>query len=145
MEKFVQRTQKPAFWLFWALLGVVTVLSLIANPQEVPGGSFLTEWLAKLIFGDAMQADKINHFLAYGLLASMGRWGNVRLLQRVWLIIPLLLLWSGGLELLQGLTQSRQPDWFDMIANSAGVFLGYGAIFTLLAILSALGKGRLHT
>ena len=128
--------------LFWVLLLLVSVLSLIPNPDDLPGGSLWAEFLAKIFFGSADHADKITHFIAYGVLAGGAGLGGLRLFSRRWLIIPGLILWSGALELLQGLTQSRDPDWLDMVANSAGVLAGFIASLGLLVLITGYMERR---
>ncbi len=123
--------------LFWALLLLVSVLSLIPNPDDLPGGSLWAEFLAEIFFGSADHADKITHFIAYGVLAGGAGLGGMRVFSRRWLIVPGLILWSGLLELLQGLTQNRSPDWLDMLANSAGALTGFVASLGLLVLIVA--------
>lgn len=123
--------------LFWALLLLVSVLSLIPNPDDLPGGSLWAEFLAEIFFGSADHADKITHFIAYGVLAGGAGLGGMRVFSRRWLIVPGLILWSGLLELLQGLTQNRSPDWLDMLANSAGALAGFVASLGLLVLIVA--------
>ena len=53
--------------LFMFALLLVTILSLIPNPDDVPGGMDFTRWLASLLFGDATHSDKVAHFIAYGI------------------------------------------------------------------------------
>ena len=129
MRVFYQR-------LFFVLLLVVTILSLIPNPESVPGGSWFAEFLAKLFLGDAHHADKINHFIAYGGLAGCAALAGFRLFGKQTLLLVALILYSGGIELAQGLTSQRHPDWLDMIANSSGVVCGYIAALLLVSLVA---------
>lgn len=95
------------YWLAlgWLLVAAVCWLSL--TPNSVDTG--------------VDQGDKVGHVLAYlGLMASWGQLDSRR--NRLVLIFLLL---GAVLEMLQGLTPTRQPSILDMIANASGVLLGW--------------------
>lgn len=86
------------------LLAVITLLSLTPSSSlpAVPGN------------------DKIHHFIAYCVLMFL-----VALKRpRYQLLIGLFLIcWSGGIELLQPYV-NRHSDWYDVLANGAGIGCG---------------------
>ena len=99
---------KTGWWALGVLLVVVVwVLSLA---PRVPGIG-------------VQNGDKIGHFLAYGTQVLWFGW----LLSRRWLWAVLLLFVAQGalLEGLQGLTDYRQPDLWDIAANSIGASIGF--------------------
>ncbi|MDD4882575.1 MAG: VanZ family protein [Gallionellaceae bacterium] len=102
----------------WGLVLLVIVLSLIPAPQ-----------LPKVGFND-----KIEHMLAYfSLMAWFGQIYGARLKP----VLALLAL-GATLEVLQGLSGYREMSGLDMLANTAGVTLGW--LFSRLApgLLAAL-------
>jgi VanZ family protein len=107
---------KPAFCYFpiwvvigWALVGLVLYLSLTSNPPQV---------------GDFPFIDKFNHFFAYSVL--MGWFSQLYQStkhQVIWAVGFCLM--GVSLEILQGLGGHRYFEYTDMLANTAGVFLGW--------------------
>lgn len=70
--------------------------------------------------GAALLPDKLVHFATYFFL---GFW-FVSLAMRRWLLtLAGVILLGGALELLQGLTPQRMPEWLDFIANTSGAVL----------------------
>ena len=110
------------FWksLAWAMLLTVATLTLVRTPPGLP----LLSW------------DKAQHSIAYAALmwTFLQAWEGSHVLR--WAI--LLLLAGVVLEILQGLTGVRLMEYFDMLANSLGVLLGYAAWRT------PLGRGFLR-
>jgi len=99
-------------WRWWWLLGAGLValvwwLSLIPRPPHVA----------------IENGDKLGHFAAYAAQVAWFGW----LLTRRWLRWVALLFVIQGvlLEGLQGLTGYRQPDLYDIAANSIGAGMGY--------------------
>ncbi|MEM7703997.1 MAG: VanZ family protein [Pseudomonadota bacterium] len=93
----------------WALVGGIWSASLITAPQtglEIP------------------QEDKWGHLLAYGLLmvwfCSLYRTNRTRL----WYFVGFALM-GGILELIQGTLPHREASIADLIANVAGLTLGW--------------------
>ncbi len=128
--------------LFMFALLLVTTLSLIPNPDDVPGGMDFTRWLASLLFGDATHSDKVAHFIAYGILGGGIILGAVRLLGSFIVCAIGIITWSGVLEILQGIISSRSTDPLDMVANASGVGAGLVAGILLLWIGLRVKKKR---
>lgn len=109
---FVQR-----HWagLTLAILAVITVFSLwpMAELPAVPGG------------------DKLHHLVAYAVLML-----PVALRKPLhWRMIGLFfVIWSGAIELLQPYV-NRYGEWFDLLANTAGVLCGV----VVAAVLTRFG------
>lgn len=81
--------------------------------------------LVKLaIDSDIQGGDKLGHLLAYGGL--MLWWSQLYLsrIARLQLALAFIAL-GGAMELAQGLTPDRYPEWLDLAANAAGVLLGW--------------------
>ncbi len=108
----------PRFWLglWWLAIAVTITVCLIPPPPlDLPKNS-----------------DKVEHFLAYFLLAASA----VQIYRT-----RAALLWAGaglvglgiGIEFLQGaLTDNRMADPMDALANSVGVIAGMAIAFTPL-------------
>lgn len=92
----------------WLLVIVVVYLSLARIPQDI----------------DVPHGDKYAHVLAYGVMAFwfMQIYSGVR--ARVVVALGLALL-GVILEILQGHTGYRMFDYADMVANVAGVAVGW--------------------
>ncbi len=102
-------------WLFWLALAVVAVASLLPLVGAVT----------------LAVSDKLQHLLAYAGLAVLAASGYAGR-RPVWLIGAGLLVFSGAIELLQGLSGYRYAEWLDLLANAVGVALGLA--------LAALGR-----
>ena len=102
----------------WLLVGLVVYLSLTPHPPE------------PVTFNNA---DKFQHALAYGALALW--FGQIyrSVTSRVMLALALTVL-GVGLEYVQGWTGYRTYDVLDMVADGAGVSLGW------LLALTPLGR-----
>lgn len=106
----------PRVWLaLWAgtVLSVVVVCLMPPPPLALPEGS-----------------DKIEHFLAYFVLAGSA----VQLYRRgraLWVAGIGLVLMGVGIEIAQGaLTASRMADPMDAAANTLGVLAGLATVLT---------------
>jgi VanZ family protein len=108
-------------WAFFACLAVVMVLALAPPRTPMPS----TGW------------DKVNHALAFAVLAVLGRGSYAQHKVRVLLG---LLAYGGVMELLQGLTGYRSAEWLDLAADAAGLLLGWP--MAGLAWRRAPGNGR---
>ena len=76
------------------------------------------------IDADIQNGDKVGHFLAYGGL--MAWWSQLYVSRAARLKLALAFTALGGaMELAQGLTPDRYPEWLDLAANTAGVLLGW--------------------
>ncbi len=117
----------PRFWLalWWmAVLGTIVVCLIPPPPIPLPDNS-----------------DKIEHFLAYFLLASSA----VQIYQRgaalVWAAVGLVGL-GIGIEFAQGaLTVNRMADPMDALANIVGVLAGMAIAVTPLRNLLVRLRG----
>ena len=117
----------PRAWLalWWlAVLGTVVVCLIPPPPIPLPENS-----------------DKVEHFLAYFLLASSA----VQIYQRRAALILAavgLIALGIGIEFAQGaLTVSRMADPMDALANSIGVLAGMAIMFTPLRDLLVRLRG----
>ncbi|HEX6268109.1 MAG TPA: hypothetical protein VFZ81_14590 [Burkholderiales bacterium] len=101
-----------ALWLAvgWSLVAAVVWLSLTPAPPELGKGG-----------------DKLGHLLGYGLLMF---WFAQLYLRRVFYAAGFIAM-GVALELLQGWLGYRSLEGYDMLANSAGVLLGWSAALAL--------------
>ena len=126
--------RKKLWWaIAWSLLAFVFIASLIPMPapaMALPQGF-----------------DKYEHIFAYAVLS--GYFGQLFSRFAVHLRYALALFGMGALlEVLQGLTGYRSPDYYDLAANGIGVVLGLllcltplkGLVATLDAKLANLKK-----
>ena len=102
----------PLWWSIGALLiGAVIVLSLVSSGEGV-----------------SLFSDKLVHFLTYFLL---GFWFiSLAAKKRLFMLAGVVLL-GGALELLQGMTPQRQPEWLDFLANTSGALLALMIVIVL--------------
>ena len=117
----------PRVWLglWWLAIAVTIVVCLIPPPPlALPQNS-----------------DKVEHFLAYFLLASAA----VQIYRTRAALLCAgagLVLLGVGIEFLQGaLTTTRMADPMDALANSIGVLAGMAVVFTPLRDLLLRMKG----
>ncbi len=90
---------------------VVAILVLALMPA--PPAMVTTGW------------DKSNHLLAFGTLT----WLALRAFpQRLKSALLGLLAYGALLEILQSFTDTRSAEWLDLLADSAGILLGWGLI-----------------
>jgi len=83
---------------------------------------------------DFTAGDKLGHLLAYGLL--MFWFSQIYLSQKTRLFYGIGFLAMGvGLEVLQGMSGTREYDVVDMLANAAGVLSGWLAARLLPRLL----------
>ena len=72
------------------------------------------------------EGDKIGHLLAYGAL--MAWWAQLYVSSSSRLKLALLFVLLGALvEIAQGFTPTRSPEWLDLAADAAGVLVGWVA------------------
>lgn len=114
------------FWraVFFALLAIVTYLTVAPNPPQADGGFAATRMIAEFLFGDAGQGDKIGHFMAYGALGGAARFA-FRGRGLFWSTPALLAAYGAGLEGAQYFIDVRSADLIDAAANSLGAVTGY--------------------
>ncbi len=117
----------PRFWLglWWLAIVATLVVCLIPPPPlALPQNS-----------------DKVEHFLAYFLLASAAVQIYRTRAALLWAGAGLVLL-GVGIEFLQGaLTTNRMADPMDALANSIGVIAGMSVAFTPLRDLLVRLRG----
>jgi VanZ family protein len=101
--------------LGWAWVAAIWWLSLTPSPPKV----------------DFQESDKVGHFIAYGALmfwfCFLYRTQKIRVLYGVGFIAM-----GVGLEFIQGMLGYRNFEVLDMLANSLGVLLGWGAALAVL-------------
>jgi len=115
------------FRTLWWGLGVALVLAVwvLSLAPKVPSIG-------------VQNGDKIGHFMAYGVQVAWFGW----LLSRRWLWAVVLVFVVQGvlLEGLQGMTGYRQPDLWDIVANTIGAFIGFGIAFVSGGVLQRLER-----
>ena len=120
-----------AWWLLgWAWVGFVWYLSLTSSPPDIDFGLHFS--------------DKIGHFIAYAWL--MFWFGNLYPSLAIRLVYATIFVLMGvGLEFLQGMSQIRQFEYYDMLANTTGVLIGFVLVLTPLAKLLIWIEGRFNS
>ncbi len=93
--------------LWWSIGGVL--VAVVATFSLLPPGD-----------GVALLPDKLVHFTAYFML---GTWFVALAAQHPLHALAGVILLGGAIELLQGLTPERQPEWLDFLANALGATL----------------------
>ena len=109
-EKSSDMKQKNKLFLtlFIILIIAITVLSLLPPKSGLELG----------------KSDKLNHFLAYAILSL--NFGFISSNIRSYFIgIPFLIAYGLLIEFFQGLVPGRDPSFYDALANSVGIFLGF--------------------
>ena len=102
-----------SLWRFWFTVG----MAMVALVVYLSVANFHVPQLPST-FGD-----KINHCIAYGTL--MLWFGQLFQAHRSRIVVTLLLIVLGmAMEFVQAVLPYRFFDWFDMLANVAGVVLG---------------------
>ncbi len=97
-------------WLtltFWSALVVCFALALLPMPEfpEAP----------------LSLSDKAQHLLVFIALTVLG---SMAYPQQMAIVYTGLVVYGGLIELAQGLTPWRQPEWLDWVADMTGVVLG---------------------
>lgn len=96
---------------FWVSVFLIFSLALVPASSATPS----TGW------------DKLNHFLAFSLLAMLG--GRAYPM-RLGLVFGGLLAYGAGIEILQYFSPDRFAEWGDLLADGFGLLSG-GAVFLL--------------
>jgi VanZ family protein len=99
-------------WIFYFLLLLVTFLSLKPKMQGL----------------DIQVNDKLGHGLAYFVLMVNGYLAFGK--KNQYRMIVFLIFFGALMEILQGLTPNRETSFFDLLANSSGICLGW--LFVLI-------------
>ena len=100
---------------FFLLICAITYLSIAPAP-EMPGPTL---------------SDKVLHIIAYAGIAFWGYFGFPKGGIKLALFI---VSWSIFIEFMQWLTPTRMLEVLDMVANTIGVFVGWGS-YTLAAAI----------
>ena len=93
-------------WAFATCVLAVLVLALMHSPPQ----AITTGW------------DKSNHMLAFGVMTWLG---SKAFPQRGVPLLLGLLAYGVLIEILQSYTPNRSAEWLDLLADGAGVFLGW--------------------
>ena len=109
--------------MFWGLLALITVASLIQGPE------------GEMLFP---HQDKLHHAIAYLSLYSLGWWSlyAARPAALKGLLVAGLVFYGMVIEYLQGLTGYRELDAMDLLANLTGIGLG------VVLVAAYLGRQR---
>ena len=102
-------------WLWWSIGTLLVLLDIVLS--LAPSGA-----AAPLV------PDKVTHFSTYFLLAFW--FVSLVARRRIAAVTPVVAL-GGVLELLQGLTPARQPEWLDLFANTSGALLALCIVMLL--------------
>ncbi len=87
---------------------------------------------------DIIGIDKLYHLITYCFL-SIWFLQVSKKTSYVVSVVLFFILMGVGLEFLQALTPHRMFEYYDMIANTIGVLIGYGLSFTILGnVLNSL-------
>jgi VanZ family protein len=113
-------------WLALGWLWVATVFYLSLMPHPPQPVSF-------------NGVDKLEHTLAYALL--MLWFCQLYVERRIRLFLPFVAM-GVGIEILQGMGGYRYFEYTDMLANTAGVLIGWGLAQTMLGrVLPMIERG----
>ena len=115
-------------WLLFGWLGVALALVASLGPPTLDEGD--------------SQIDKLAHLAGYGIM--MFWWAQIVVVRR-WRLALAIFCYGFAIEGLQGLTPDRMPDVLDILANTAGILLGWAAtrlLPRLPARLAALPAAR---
>lgn len=107
--------------MFWLVALVVLVLALLPVAPHLP----TTGW------------DKVNHVLAFAVLAALGQWSYPRGTAAVLLS---LLAYGCLIEALQALTPHRSAEWGDLLADGIGLALAWLAMRLLVGSPSSAAQ-----
>lgn len=102
-------------WLWWSIGTLLVLLDIVLS--LAPSGA-----AAPLV------PDKVTHFSTYFLLAF---WFVSLAARKRFTAVTAVIALGGVLELLQGLTPARQPEWLDLFANTAGALLAFCTVMLL--------------
>jgi hypothetical protein len=124
-----------ARWLFVLLLGAVTFLTVTPAPEQAKVGFDLSDWIARILFGDAKFGDKVAHVAAYAALGATAAAGEIRIAGRAIGTLVALAAYGALLEGVQGLGGVRSADVADGLANLVGAVSGFGLAAALRGAL----------
>lgn len=104
LERWTSLAQRR--WAFWLCMAAVLTLCLMPPAQHLPS----TGW------------DKANHALGFAVLAVLGLLAYPARTARMLLG---LLAFGAAIEVLQSLTGYRTAEWLDLLADAAGLAIGW--------------------
>jgi VanZ family protein len=105
---------KYAFWLTWVILSYLFLV-----PQQFLIPEVFDWW------------DKLQHSLAFGVLAILGLLAYARTRAEVFRVIMLLSIYGALIEMLQTLSGWRYGEFRDWLADELGVAIAWG-VFVLI-------------
>lgn len=100
------RWSRARILLFWSLV-ILLVIGSLMPAAHVP---------------DTGLSDKLGHLLGYAVLTLAGLLAHPG---RVWRVLLGVFALGVAIEVAQYFTPSRSFEWLDMLANGAGVLLGF--------------------
>jgi VanZ family protein len=105
--------KKQHFYNLWAFVGIlmtlVVIMGSLARTNDVPSMNLF------------LHLDKILHGLSY---LALGFWFHQLESKKEVLIFVILICLGIALEILQPIVSNRFFDYWDILANSSGVFVG---------------------
>lgn len=115
-------TERVALWRALLLLLLVAILWLALSP--VPPKTVDTGW------------DKANHAMAFAALGFVSVWAWWPR-PRGWAgLVLALLAFGGAIEIAQTFLPPREGDWWDLLADGAGIALGLLVALPITAMLA---------
>ncbi len=108
----MRRSHKIRLWTQWGTAGwalAITVLSLVPKEHAIQSGA----------------SDKLDHLAAYALLSFLAVLGWRKSI-RLPVILLVVIAYGALLDGAQMWVPGRNPDWWDVLANSVGGVLGAG-------------------
>ncbi len=112
MKQFYQQALRLMPYVFWTLVAIVSVIMLVELTPKKDGLKYL---------------DKIQHALIFFILTVSG---CLAFKQKIWAVILGLAIFGAIIEVLQAtLTTTRTGDFYDWLADIAGILIGLMIIF----------------
>ncbi|TYO98341.1 hypothetical protein EDC39_107142 [Geothermobacter ehrlichii] len=112
--------------LFWGLLVLTAVLSLLdgVTTEKVYTAAAHALFIdLKAHHIQSVQISDAGHFVAGFVLAGLG----LHVVRRWW-VLPLVLLFLGGIELAQHFSPERQASWSDLLRGTGGVLVAWTVV-----------------
>ncbi|MFM7662337.1 MAG: VanZ family protein [Bacteroidota bacterium] len=113
---WIRNNQKIIWLCFICVVVGITALSLIPPISNV----------------NLSEKDKLGHFIAYAVATFNGLLIQ-QFKSKKFIVVVMIILYSGFLELLQGFVPGREQSFWDLVANTAGVL-------SSIIILQCLGS-----
>ncbi len=106
------------------LLAFLTIAVLSLTPIDHPSGS----------------NDKVNHLIAYFVLAGLVDWSYPHPGQRWWWKLLIVAGYGVVIEILQGMTAYRMLSWWDALANFTGALAYFATLPLTMRFYKAQGN-----